>query len=381
MVDFTLTAEQHALRDLTHEFAVKEVRPVAAEYDRDSTFPRAIIDKAHALGLLNPRIPERFGGSGSSVMDAVLIDEEMAWGCAGIYTSIGCNSLAATPVLLAGSDDVQSTFFTELTSEPKLASFCLTEAQAGSDVGAIRTQAVRRGDKYVLNGSKSFITNAEHADFFVVFAKTDPEAGTKGVSAFLVRADDSVVVDPKEDKLGHRASNTCGVTFDGTEVDAKYMLGEPGSGFKLAMTTLDRTRPGVAAMAVGIARAAMEHAVAYASEREQFGSPLGDKQAIQFMLADMATKVHLARLAVWNAAVLDDQGALNTSESAHAKRFAADSAMEITLDAVQIFGGYGYMKDYPVEKLMRDAKLLQIYEGTSQIQRLVIAREMLAPKK
>jgi acyl-CoA dehydrogenase len=381
MVDFTPTAEQLALRELAHDFAANEIRPVAWEFDRDSTFPRAIIDKAHALGLMNLPLPERFGGPGLSLFDGVLIEEEMAWGCGGIQTSIGANGLALTPVLLGGSDVVQQEFFGELASEPRLASFCLTEPSAGSDVAALQTRATRKGDKFVISGSKAFITNGEFADFFVVFAKTDAAAGRDGISAFLVRRDDTVVTAGHEDKLGQRASNTASVTFADTEVSAKYLLGTENGGFQLAMATLDATRPGVAAMAVGIARAAMEFAAGYAVEREQFGAPLAANQAIQFMLADMATKVHLSRLAVWNSAVLGDQGARNTTASAHAKRFAADSAMEITTDAVQIYGGYGYTKDYPVEKLFRDAKLMQIYEGTSQIQRLVIAREMLASEK
>lgn len=380
MVDFTLTAEQHALRELAHQFAVNEVRPVAADLDRDSEFPRALIDEAHTLGLMNTQIPERYGGAGLSLLDGVVMEEELAWGCAGVQSSIGANGLALTPVLLGGSDAAKDEFLGELVAEPKLASFCLTERGAGSDVAALRTRAVRKGDKFVLSGEKTFITNAEFADFFVVFARTDPDAGRHGISAFLVRRDDSVSTERHADKLGQRASNSATVTFDDTEVDARYLLAEENAGFALAMETLDRTRPAVAAMAVGIARAAMEFAIGYANEREQFGAPIAANQAIQFMLADMATKVHLARLAAWNSAVLADQGKPNTSEAAHAKRFAADSAMEITTDAVQIYGGYGYLRKYPVEKLMRDAKLMQIYEGTSQIQRLIIARELLKPR-
>jgi acyl-CoA dehydrogenase len=244
----------------------------------------------------------------------------------------------------------------------------------------MRTRAKKSGDKYVLNGSKCFITNGGYADWFTVYAKTDPEAGHRGISAFLVRKDDTVIVDKKEDKMGQRASNTATITFNDTEVDAKYLLGEENHGFKLAMMTLDRTRPGVAAMATGIARAAFEFAVDYSKERVQFGVPIAMHQAIQFMIADMATKIHLARLATWNSAVLLDQGKRNTIESSHAKRFAADTAMEVATDAVQIYGGYGFIKDYPVEKLMRDAKIMQLYEGTSQIQRLVIARETLLPR-
>jgi acyl-CoA dehydrogenase len=381
VVDFTLTDEQKSLRELAHDFAAKEIRPKAWEYDRDGTWPQDIIDKAHDVGLMNTHVPEEFGGAGLSYLDGCLIEEELAWGCSGIQTSLGANGLAGAPVLLGGSEEVQREYFGELVESPKLASFCLTEPDAGSDVSGMRTRAVRKGDKYVINGSKCFITNGGYADFFTVYAKTDPDAGHRGISAFLVRKDDTVIVDKKEDKMGQRASNTATITFNDTEVDAKYLLGEENKGFKLAMMTLDRTRPGVAAMATGIARAAFEFATEYSKERVQFGVPIAMHQAIQFMIADMATKVHLSRLATWNSAVLLDQGRRNTLESSHAKRFAADTAMEVTTDAVQVYGGYGFIKDYPVEKLMRDAKIMQLYEGTSQIQRLVIARETLLPRR
>ena len=301
-------------------------------------------------------------------------------GCSGIASSLGANGLAGVPVVLAGPEAV-SGYFAELLWDPMLASFCLTEPDAGSDVAGMRTRAVRKGDKYVITGSKSFITNGGYADWFTVYAKTDPEAGHRGISAFLVRKDDTVIVDKHEDKLGQRASNTATITFNETEVHAKYLLGQENHGFRIAMMTLDRTRPGIAAMATGIARAAMEFAIDYSKERVQFGVPIAMHQAIQFTIADMATKVHLARLATWNSAVLLDQDTRNTLESSHAKRFAADAAMDIATDAVQVYGGYGFIKDYPVEKLMRDAKLMQIYEGTSQIQRLVIARETLLPRR
>jgi acyl-CoA dehydrogenase len=381
MVDFTLTDEQKALRELAHDFAVKEIRPVAWEYDRDSTWPQAIIEKAHEVGLMNVHIPEEYGGAGLSYLDGCLIEEEISWGCSGIGTSLGANGLAAAPVSLGGSEEVKAEYFGELVDGPTLASFCLTEPDAGSDVSGMRTRAKKSGDKYVLNGSKCFITNGGYADWFTVYAKTDPDAGHRGISAFLVRKDDTVIVDKKEDKMGQRASNTATITFNDTEVDAKYLLGEENKGFKLAMMTLDRTRPGVAAMATGIARAAFEFATEYSKERVQFGVPIAMHQAIQFMIADMSTKVHLSRLATWNSAVLLDQGKRNTLESSHAKRFAADSAMEVATDAVQVYGGYGFIKDYPVEKLMRDAKIMQLYEGTSQIQRLVIARETLLPRR
>jgi acyl-CoA dehydrogenase len=381
MVDFTLTDEQKALRELAHDFAVKEIRPVAWEYDKDSIWPQAIIEKAHEVGLMNVHVPEEYGGPGLSYLDGCLIEEEISWGCSGIGTSLGANGLAAAPVSLGGSDEVKAEYFGELIDGPALASFCLTEPDAGSDVSGMRTRATKHGDKYVLNGSKCFITNGGYADWFTVYAKTDPEAGHRGISAFLVRKDATVIVDKKEDKMGQRASNTATITFNDTEVDAKYLLGEENKGFKLAMMTLDRTRPGVAAMATGIARAAFEFATEYSKQRVQFGVPIAMHQAIQFMIADMSTKVHLSRLATWNSAVLLDQGKRNTLESSHAKRFAADSAMEVATDAVQVYGGYGFIKDYPVEKLMRDAKIMQLYEGTSQIQRLVIARETLLPRR
>jgi acyl-CoA dehydrogenase len=381
MVDFTLTDEQKDLRELAHDFAEKEIRPVAWELDRDGGWPQAIIDKAHEVGLMNTHVPEEYGGAGLGCFDGCIIEEELSWGCSGVQTSLGANGLAAAPVLIGGSEEVKREFCEELVESTKLASFCLTEPDAGSDVSGMRTRAVRRGDRYVLNGSKCFITNGSYADFFVVYAKTDPDAGHRGISAFLVRKDATVIVDKKEDKMGQRASNTATITFNDTEIDARYLLGEENKGFKLAMMVLDRTRPGVAAMATGISRAAFELATAYAKERVQFGVPIAMHQAIQFMLADMATKVHLSRLATWNSAVLLDQGRRNTLESSHAKRFAADSAMEVTTDAVQIFGGYGFIKEYKVEKLMRDAKIMQLYEGTSQIQRLVIARETLLPRR
>jgi len=383
VVDFTLTDEQKALRELAHDFAAKEIRPVAWEYDKDATWPQAIIEKAHEVGLMNVHVPEEYGGPGLSYLDGCLIEEEISWGCSGIGTSLGANGLAGAPVALGASDEVKAEYFGELIEAPKLASFCLTEPDAGSDVSGMRTRAIKSPtapDTYVLNGSKCFITNGGYADFFTVYAKTDPDAGHRGISAFLVRKDDTVIVDKKEDKMGQRASNTATITFNDTEVDAKYLLGEENKGFKLAMMTLDRTRPGVAAMATGIARAAFEFATEYSKERVQFGVPIAMHQAIQFMIADMSTKVHLSRLATWNSAVLLDQGKRNTLESSHAKRFAADSAMEVTTDAVQVYGGYGFIKDYPVEKLMRDAKIMQLYEGTSQIQRLVIARETLLPR-
>ncbi len=381
MVDFTLTDDQKAVRELAHDFAAKEIRPVAWEHDRDGTWPDDVLRKAWEVGLMNTHVPEEYGGPGLSFLEGCLIEEELSWGCSGITTSLSANGLACAPIQVGGSDELKKKYLGMLTETYTLASFCLTEPDAGSDVSGMRTSAVRKGDTYVLNGSKCFITNGGYADFFTVYAKTDREAGHRGISAFVVDKDDTITVDKKEDKMGQRASNTATITFNDTEVPAANLLAEENKGFKLAMMTLDRTRPGVAAMATGIARAAFEFATEYSKERVQFGVPIAMHQAIQFIIADMATKVHLSRLATWNSASLLDHGQRNTVESSHAKRFAADSAMEVATDAVQVYGGYGFIKDYPVEKLMRDAKIMQLYDGTSQIQRLVIARETLLPRR
>jgi acyl-CoA dehydrogenase len=381
VVDFTLTDEQKDIRQLAHDFAEKDIRSVAWECDKDSTFPHEVIKKAWDVGLMNSHIPEEYGGPGLDYLTGCLIEEELGWGCSGIGTSLTCNGLATAPVMLGGSEEIIKEFFGRLIDEPKLASFCLTEPDAGSDVSGMRTTAVRKGDKYVINGTKCFITNGSHADWYTVYAKTDKDAGHRGISAFVVPRDAGVVVDKKEDKMGQRASDTATISFNDVEIPAANLLGEENKGFKLAMMTLDRTRPGVAAMAVGIGRAAFEYAAEYSKERVQFGVPIAMHQAIQFMIADMATKVEAGRLLMWQSASLLDQGKRNTLASSHAKRFAADSAMEIAVDAVQVYGGYGFIKEYPVEKLMRDAKIMQLYEGTSQIQRLVIAREVLMPRR
>jgi acyl-CoA dehydrogenase len=377
VVDLTLTDEQKDLRDLAHSFAEKDIRKVAWDYDKDGTWPQDIIEKAWEIGLMNTHVAEEYGGPGLDYLSGCLIEEEMGWGCSGIGTSLMANGLASAPVSQGGSEEVKKKYLGMLTEAPKLASFCLTEPDAGSDVSGMKTTATRKGDKYVINGSKCFITNGGYADWYTVYAKTDKDAGHRGISAFVVPKDDTVTVDKKEDKLGQRASNTATITFNETEIPAENLLGEENHGFKLAMMTLDRTRPGVAAMAVGIAKAALEFAADYSRERVQFGVPIAMHQAVAFMIADMATKVEASRLLVWNSAVLLDQGRRNTLAASHAKRFAADSAMEVTTDAVQVYGGYGFIKEYPVEKLMRDAKIMQLYEGTSQIQRLVIAKELL----
>jgi acyl-CoA dehydrogenase len=380
-ISFALTEEQKALRELAHEFAEKEIRSKAAEYDEHQTHPADVIAKAHEVGLMNPHIPEELGGAGLGGLESVLIGEELCWGCSGIATSIVANILGSLPVLLAGTDEQRREWLSPLLEEPILCSFALTEPGAGSDVSAIRTTAVRHGSDYVLNGSKMFITNAGHAAWTTVFASTDKGEGHRGLSAFVVPMDaEGVTIEKHLDKMGQRATDTSAIALQDVRVPAANRLGEEGEGFKIAMKTLDHTRPGTAAGAVGVARAAFEHAVEYSRERTQFGQPIATNQGVNFLIADMAAEIEAARLLCWQAAWLLDQGERATLQSSYAKRFAADTAMKVTTDAVQIFGGYGYIKEFPVEKLMRDAKLFQIYEGTSQIQRLVIAKEIFLPR-
>jgi acyl-CoA dehydrogenase len=381
-VSFALTEEQKALRQLAREFAEREIRPKAAEYDEHSTHPADVIAKAHEVGLMNPHIPEEYGGLGLPGFDGMLVGEELSWGCSGIAVSIVANTLGAGPVLLAGSDEQKREWLPPLLEEPILCSFGLSEPDAGSDVARIKTTAERRGDGYVLNGSKTFITNAGHAAWTVVFAKTDAAKGHKGLSAFIVPMDlPGVTVEKHLDKMGQRSTDTSAFSLQDVVVPVANRIGEEGDGFKIAMLTLDFTRPGTAAGAVGVAQAALDYAVDYAKERVTFDVPIAMHQGVNFLVADMATEIEAARLLVWQAAWMLDSGygRRATLYSSFAKRFAADTAMKATTDAVQIFGGYGYIKEYPVEKLMRDAKLFQIYEGTSQIQRLVIAREIFMP--
>ena len=380
-VSFALSAEQKGLRELAREFAAKEIRTKAPEYDEHQTHPADVIAKAHELGLMNLHVPESFGGLGLSTFDGILVGEELNWGCSGIGTSIGANGLGSAPVIIAGTEEQQAKWLPPLLEEPILCSFGLSEPEAGSDVAKLKTTAERRGGEYVLNGSKTFITNAGHASWTVVFAKTDPAKGHRGMSAFIVPMDTpGVQLEKHLDKMGQRSTDTSAFALTDVVVPAANRLGAESQGFKIAMQTLDFTRPGTAAGAVGVAQAAYEHAVEYAKQRVTFDVPIAMHQGINFMIADMATEIAAARLLVWQAAWMHDQGGRATLESSFAKRFSADTAMKVTTDAVQVFGGYGYMKEYPVEKLMRDAKLFQIYEGTSQIQRLVIAKEIFLPR-
>jgi acyl-CoA dehydrogenase len=382
-ISFELSEEQKGLRALAREFARREIRPVAAEYDARSTHPADVIAKAHEVGLMNVHIPEEYGGLGLPGFAGMLIGEELSWGCAGIAVSIVANTLGAAPVMLAGNEEQKQEWLPPLIDDPILCSFGLSEPDAGSDVARIKTTAERRGDEYVLNGSKMFITNAGHAAWTVVFAKTHKTKGHRGLSAFVVPMDaDGVTIEKHLDKMGQRATDTSAFALADVVVPAANRLGEEGDGFKIAMQTLDFTRPGTAAGAVGVAQAAYELARDYAKERVTFEVPIAMHQGVNFLIADMATDIEAARLLTWQAAWMLDSGygRKATLYSSFAKRFAADTAMKVTTDAVQVLGGYGYIKEYPAEKLMRDAKLFQIYEGTSQIQRLVIAKEIFLPR-
>lgn len=365
------------LRERAHEFAASVIRPVAWRHDEDGSWPQGVVDEFWRQGLMNGPLPAEFGGPGLSFVELCLVEEEIGWGCAGIGTSLSSNGLAMMPLLLAGSDALKATYLTTLGESPALASFGLTEPDAGSDVSALRTTATRKGAGWVINGTKCFITNASYADWFTVFARTSDGPAARSISCFVVPRDAGVRNLGHDDLIGQRASDTAAVAFDDVEIPGDHLVGVEGRGFQLALASLDRTRTGVAALATGLARAALEFALDYAEERVQFGVPIAEHQAVQLLLADMATKVHLARLATRHSAELVDRGEPNTLASSHAKRFAADVSMEVTTDAVQILGGVGLSRRHPVEKLMRDAKPFQIYEGTAQIQRLVIARQTL----
>lgn len=380
MISFELTEELKALQDMAHSFAEKEMRPRAALYDREEKFPEEVMQKAFEAGFLTCNIPVEYGGGGLSDLEVAIISEELAWGCAGMYTTMMANSLAFTPIILFGSEEQKQKFLTPFTRKMAFASYCLTEREAGSDTSAIKTIARKDGSDYVINGSKCFITNGGVASLYVVFANAAPEKGARGITAFIVpRETPGVTIGKIEDKMGHRASNTAEIFFEDVRVPAENIIGRVGQGFLIAMRTFDRTRSAVGAAGVGLARAALEYAVDYAKTRVQFGQPIATFQAIAFKIAQMAMEIEAARLLVWKAAWMVDKGLPCGLNSAMAKCFGSDLAMWASLEALQILGGYGYMKDYPVEKLVRDAKLLQIYEGTNEIQRLVISREVVGP--
>ncbi|MBT3983033.1 MAG: acyl-CoA dehydrogenase [Bacteriovoracaceae bacterium] len=377
MLNFEYTSEQKEIKELSLKFARNEMHPKAQEYDDNKKFPGDVLAKAWELGLMNTSIPTEYGGSGFTASDSVLITECLAYGCMGMTTSMMANDLALLPIIIGGSDEQKKRWLTPFTNEFKFASFCLTEPGNGSDAAGLKTTIKDNGDHYVVTGNKMWITNAGHADLFVVYGTIDPALKHKGISCIVIDASsEGIEIGKAEDKMGHRCSDTRSLNFNGVKVPKENMLGAPGEGWMIAMKTLDHSRPLVASCALGGAVRALECASQYAKERVQFGVPIAKHQAIQTIIADMGIKVEASRLLVSKAAWLLDQGLPNTKVASMAKAFAADSCMQITTDAVQVYGGYGYSKEYPVEKLMRDAKLIQIYEGTSQIQRLVISREI-----
>lgn len=375
-VNFGLTEEQKMIQQLARDFARNEMAPVAEEYDRSHEYPWPVIKKAQELGLTSMNIPEEYGGLGLSLFEECMVSEELAWGCSGISTAIGVNGLAILPILIAGNEEQKQEYCGRLV-DGKMASYCLTEPEAGSDVAGIKTTARKEGDHYILNGNKTFITGATVADFYTVFAYTDPDVKYKGMSCFIVDRDwEGVSVGKPFDKMGQHASDTAEVVFDNVKVPASHLLGQEGIGFMIAMQVFDRSRPVTAAGAIGIAQRALDESIRYAKERVSMGKVIWQHQAIGHMIADMAMEVEAGRLLVWKSAWAVDHGVRNTTASAFGKAYAADMAMKVTTDAVQVFGGYGYMAEYPVEKLMRDAKIYQIYEGTSQIQRNIVVREL-----
>jgi acyl-CoA dehydrogenase len=378
MIGFDLAKEQRALQERARRFSKEVILPVAAKHDRDGTFPLDVMERAHAEGFFTPLVPKEYGGGGLGVLDTCIISEELAAGCMGMYVSIFVSTLALYPIIKFGTEEQKERFLRPFCSRFSIASYCLSEYTVGSDPASLRTTAILDGDHYILNGTKMWITNGGYADFYLVFATTDPQKRHKGIISLIVPSIlEGVSHGEPIDKMGQRASNTTAVTFKNVRVPKGNLLGGEAEGFKKAMAALDITRPMIAVGAVGIARTALELATQYAKKRIQFGVPIAQHQAVQFMLADMAKSIEAARLLVWKAAWVADQGFRNSKDAAIAKAFAADMAMQVTADAVQIYGGMGYTKWHPVEKLMRDAKVIQIYEGSAQIMRLIVARQLL----
>ncbi|PHZ12478.1 acyl-CoA dehydrogenase NM domain-like protein [Rhizopus microsporus ATCC 52813] len=374
---FSLTEEQKSIQEMARKFTKEEIIPVAAEHDQTGKYPWEIIKKAWELGLVNTHVESKYGGMELGVFDSALISEELAYGCSGIQTAIEANNLAEAPLVVAGNDFQKKKYLGRMTEEPLVASYGVTEPGAGSDVAGLRTQAVKKADgSWVLNGQKMWITNAGHANWFFVLARTNPDAPTgSAFTGFIVDADTpGITLGRKEINMGQRASDTRGVTFEDVVVPAENVLGREGEGFKIAMKAFDITRPLVAAGAVGLARRAMEEATKYSLERKTMGKPIFNHQAVAFMLADMIMNIEASRLMVYRSAWMRDQGQRNTWYASMAKAMASETANKCAADAVQIFGGNGFNTEYPVEKLMRDAKIFMIYEGTSQIQRLVVSR-------
>lgn len=377
MINFEFSDTQKDLQKLARDFAENEIKPQAEKHDHEAKFPLEIAQKAFSIGLMNPGFPEYVGGMGLGITEEVIMAEELGVACTGISTALCANMLASAPLLVVDDHAINKKFLAPMMEELQFASYCVTEPGAGSDVAGVKTTAKKQGNDYVINGNKQWITGAKYAKWFYVLASTDPNSGHKGLSSFVVPADaPGVTVQKKEDMMGQRASSTHAVSFENVVIPESNRLGAEGEGFKISMKAFDKTRPGVAAGATAIIRASMEHARQYAMERTAFGIPIAMHEAVSFMVADMAMKYEAARLLTLQSAWMIDRGERNTKYASYAKGFAADAAMEAATNAVQIFGGYGYSREYPVEKLMRDAKIYQIYEGTSQIQRLIIAKEL-----
>lgn len=379
MFDFAPTEEQAALIETARRFARERIIPVAADCDREANFPMDLFAEAHAIGLVNPTLPAEYGGAGLTDVEGTFITEELAYGCTGIQTSMLANTLGLTPIRLAGTEAQKRKYLGWLVREPILMAYATSEPSMGSDVAGMQCRAIKETDgSYVLNGTKQWITNATLASVYVVFATADPATRHRGIGAFIIERDQAGIRPGRhEDKLGQRASDTASLTLEDVRVPPDQVLAPPGQGFKLAMETFNETRPDIGASAVGLMRRCLDECVRYARERKTFGVPIAEHQLVQAMLAEMKIRIEATSLLVRKAAWSLDSGARDPVLSSCAKAFGADAAMQTAIDAVQVFGGYGYVKDYPVEKLMRDAKILQIYEGTAQVQRLVIARHVL----
>ncbi len=379
MVDFSLSSDQLQIIESTRSFVEQWVVPRRTEYDESCEFPWEIVHAAYDAGLMNGPLPRQYGGQDHTIFDGTLASEELGAGCIGVGISIDASTLALTPILIAGSDEQKRTFFGDLVERKGVGAYCLTEPGAGSDVAGIKTTAIKNGSSYVLNGHKRFITNGEVARYLTVFAVTDPTRGARTLTAFVVPNDSpGIEIASRMDKMGQRASVQNEIKFHDVVVSEANRLGREGQGFLIAMKTFDRTRTGVAALSLGAARTAFEEARDWSKNRIQFGKPISANQAVAFMLADMATGIETARLMTWNAAWAYDTGKKTAGKlSAMAKMYASDMAMRVATDAVQVMGGDGYSKDFPVEKIMRDVKLCQIYEGTNQVQRLVISKAIL----
>lgn len=378
-MDYQLTEEQRMIKDLCHQIAEEQIKPVAAQYDESGDFAWDIVKLLADSDIFGVAIPEEYGGMGGGVMEMALVTEELSWGCGGIALAFGATGLGSFPIILFGNEEQKARTLPHIAAGKKLAAFCITEADAGSDAGGIKTTATRDGDYYILNGTKQWITNGGEADIYTVVALTDKSKGARGASAFIMEKETpGLSFGKKENKMGIRSSATREVIFEDARIHKDNLLAREGMGFIVALRTFDQARPGVAAQAVGIAQRALDEAVHYARIRKQFGHPISSFQGLQFMLADMAIHVEAARALIYAAARTIDGGAKNIAkDSAICKTFASDTAMKVTTDAVQVFGGYGYMKEYPVEKLMRDAKITQIYEGSNEIQRNVIAAALI----